>query len=942
MFSHRLCRQLPLLAAAVLVPGFVRAQLTTGIVEGILRQPDGRTRSGARLIITGNPGFHLAVETNAVGEFTVVLPYGEYQISADSRPSGIPVSVHPLQTLHLGLVIEAPGILRRAEQGRSPGVWSDKPQERTYPEAFSLHGLLLAREPGSVTEPLDFTGLGDNRAQVESQRAYSWTDVQFKLLGMDATDSYQPGHPVVLPDVRAVDEVVVRSAFAQAASTSYGTEVGIFLAQPSASWHGALSTADTGSFLSSSNLPPPADRGMVQQPERYRWYTRDGIQAGGPLTQWADLFVMGTAQWSLETVPLEPRGNDQRSRLLFGNIRARIRAGARDQFDAVYSGSRINMNDWGIPVDIESLAGRRASPGFVLPGGFKGQSAVDHFDFLQAGWTHRFAENSHRGVLELRYGESTAHMDTGSPAQAFGAHEPKIELVTGAIADAPPLSDLAIRLRQGVEAAWQPRARRQQIVAGAGWKTSSPHNRVDIPSDLNLITVNGASSEVVEFNAPLNSQSIIRSFEGYLADHVRLAAGLSLDAGVLADFSRGSLPAQSKGDGQFVHSRSFVARTDLIAWNSVSPRAGLTWQVPHLRRMVLHGTYFRLFSPLAGRYLDFGNPNSLDGNVYQWIDRNSDGKFQLGEEGALLMRFGGPYSSIQPSMRRPYADEFNLGAEFALASQSFAGIHLFRRDEKQRLAAINTGVPSSAFTPVTILDPGPDGVAGTFDDRPLVVYAQNPKTLGEDQYLLTNPQGLRMLNTGLQAEIGARWRGLLFHASFVAEKSYGPTNPGNAVFENDPGIVGALFSDPNTAINAAGRSFVDRAYVGKMQTSYRSPAPWGGFEVASIVDYLDGLVFARQLLVTGLPQGPFLVAATVRGSPEGGNRAEYVANWNLRILREFRLRRGALAASGDILNAINAGHKIQESDISGPAFNSRLPVAFQQPRSLRFELRYQF
>ena len=155
-------------------------------------------------------------------------------------------------------------------------------------------------------------------------------------------------------------------------------------------------------------------------------------------------------------------------------------------------------------------------------------------------------------------------------------------------------------------------------------------------------------------------------------------------------------------------------------------------------------------------------------------------------------------------------------------------------------------------------------------------------------------------------------------------------------------MVGALFTDPNTAIHANGRSFTDRAYVGKMQVSYRLPTVWGGFEVASIVDYLDGLVFARQLLVTGLPQGPFLVATTVRGSPEGGNRAEYVANWNLRILREFRLPRGTLAASGDILNAINAGHKIQESDISGPSFNSRLPVAFQEPRSLRLQLRYLF
>ena len=64
--------------------------------------------------------------------------------------------------------------------------------------------------------------------------------------------------PRSLPDVQALDEVVVRSAFAQTASSSDGTEVGLFLAEPGASWHGALSTANTGAALSSTNLPPPA------------------------------------------------------------------------------------------------------------------------------------------------------------------------------------------------------------------------------------------------------------------------------------------------------------------------------------------------------------------------------------------------------------------------------------------------------------------------------------------------------------------------------------------------------------------------------------------------------------------------------------------------------------------------------------------------------------
>ena len=42
---------------------------------------------------------------------------------------------------------------------------------------------------------------------------------------------------------------------------------------------------------------------------------------------------------------------------------------------------------------------------------------------------------------------------------------------------------------------------------------------------------------------------------------------------------------------------------------------------------------------------------------------------------------------------RPYADEWNLGAEMPLPFSTLASIQLFRRDEKDRIAAINTGVP---------------------------------------------------------------------------------------------------------------------------------------------------------------------------------------------------------------------------------------------------------
>ena len=522
-----------------------------------------------------------------------------------------------------------------------------------------------------------------------------------------------------------------------------------------------------------------------------------------------------------------------------------------------------------------------------------------------------------------------------------------VELLGGSVTGAPPLANRAVRERQQVEGTWQPSVlhaagMHHQILLGGGWEGSAPRNRFTTPSDMNLITADGLPAFIMEFNTPIDSRELMRSFSGEMVDHVKFTESFSLDLSGAVDFSRGSLPQQSSPAGAFEPARTFAAEPDLIVWNSFSPRVGFAWQLPHAQRVTLRSAYSRLYSPLAGRYLDFGNPNSLGGVEYQWTAANADSAFMASQQGDIVERFGGPYSSISPNLRRPYGDEINLGVDARLPWRSMASIQLFRRDDKNRIAAIDTGVPARAFTPVTILDPGPDGVPGTSDDQRLTVYAQNPATLGQDQYLLTNPAGLRMLNTGFVANAGTRWKQVMLHASFVAEKSFGSTNPGDAVLENDPGVIGSLFLDPNTAINATGRSFVDRAYVGKVQATYRLPSFLGGVELASAAAYLDGLAFARELLVTGLPQGPFLVATTPRGSPGGGNRAEYVANWNLRVSRAFDFPGGRFRVNADIFNVINAAQKIQENDLSGTAFNLPLPVAIEPSRFVRMGLRYEF
>jgi hypothetical protein len=77
-------------------------------------------------------------------------------------------------------------------------------------------------------------------------------------------------------------------------------------------------------------------------------------------------------------------------------------------------------------------------------------------------------------------------------------------------------------------------------------------------------------------------------------------------------------------------------------------------------------------------------------------------------------------------------------------------------------------------------------------------------------------------------------------------------------------------------------------------------------------------------------------------SPEGGNRAQYVIDWNIRLSRLFGLPFGSLGIFADALNVNSAGQKFQELDLSGPSFNLRLPAVIQTPRFVRIGFRYDF
>ncbi len=854
----------------------------------------------------------------------------------------------PLCTM-LALVVAARG------QNVPAGAkgWSEAPGASVYgwPEAGGLPSgggfwnILQTREPTAVTEPLDFGGLAGARPPLLSLEANSWTATGHRWNGFDVHEPYQPGRAMFVPDPEALGRVVVRNAPVEASLVSAGPEILAEAADADAGWHGGVSALLTGSALASANLPALARRAGLVRAESFRWYTRDSAKFGGPVGRSAEILVSVTGQWASQRVPHAVEKDYLNTRWLLGTVRGRYRPSGRDGISATLSGTRIDQSDYGWPAGFEPLTARRGAPPLRAAAALREE---DHLDSGQVQW-RRGPGGGPGPEVELRYGYGVAHLDTPAPRAFVPA---RIELLDGSLSGPAPLANFAVRTRHQLEALWRSGgpglgAVAQRLAAGAYWQRSGIRNRLTAPLDTHSIVAGGRPATAVELNTPLDSRARTVAVGFHASGAFEAARWLRIETGLLFEHLRGVLPAQSSPPGVHAPAREFSEEKRPIVWSDAAPRVGMVvaprWRFSPRWR----ACYGRYPGRLAGRLLDFANPNSLSGEEYEWQDRDGDGLYEPGEKGLLLRRFGGKYSSIQAGLLRPYVDEFGVEAAASLPGGLEAGLRLFRRDERRRLAGINVGAPFTlptgepSYRRLQYPDPGGDGIAGTFDDQVLPVYDQLPETFGRDWFLLANTE-LDSFSAGVVAQLGAQARRYWWRLSFAAVKAYGTTSFGNDAWENDTGVTGSLLADPNGLTNATGRTFFDRAYMAKFQGVWRLPPRRGGVEFGVVANYWDGAPFGRKLLVEGPAQGPVVILATPRGSPEGGHRTQYQLAVDLRVSREFSTGRGRLRVLADIFNLPNLSQRVRERDVSGPEFNERLPVLIQPPRFVRFGVEWEF
>lgn len=475
------------------------------------------------------------------------------------------------------------------------------------------------------------------------------------------------------------------------------------------------------------------------------------------------------------------------------------------------------------------------------------------------------------------------------------------------------------------------------------------------------------AATVQVFNTPLHQRRAVMSTALYLQDAYSVGR-LTLIGGIRWERVEGYLPAQQAPQSQyfpegtvfrnvtingvvqdFTVGKSFDAVKENPLWYNWGPRISATFDITGSGKTVAKVSY--------GKYLDQintgtpPNPNANINQTYVWNDLNGDLVFQAGNAAWNGNQYvGGEFGTLQQtsnlavavfdrSVRRPYRNELSVGVDHELIPELLLNVSYLRTRERDITGQVdaNFDLWDSLFTPITITDPGRDGVAGTGDEQSITVYNQNstgtvtsPRNINDNR-LATRYDGMDVVMT---KRYSRGW-------TVLAGYTYSRTR-----------VDLTSLANPNTAfVNAAGESGGRRH----------------NFKASGSVDLPFKIVFGGNFrLQSGLPitrtwQIPSGVlrqgSVTVNAEPRGSVELDWLPTLDVRAGRYFRFGGNRMELSLDAYNATNANTVfgvrtttgLSTIRVNGDPANPPVqivsfmsPTQFLAPRVFRFNISYEF
>lgn len=785
------------------------------------------------------------------------------------------------------------------------------------PSADNFSSVMENQDLSGTTNRIDSGGLwADHLALFSSRGGTSWTQNEFRLNGLNITEPYYGGTPLILPDLLIIEAWRHRNSFHPASATSPGGLIEIETKRGERSFQGGTSFSLIEPWLTSSNITPSLIKEGLKENHTFNHDRKFRLWFSGPLFSRNRSF-----HFSFFTQDLSRNIADYD-----GPNRSRLMAAALRLNELTPSGEISFLAIGEQTIEEEMGAARKMAKEATLKGSRRAylgqlfwQSLPSRRQSFFSGLSFAFQKTSTspyvaqtnlpcREIYRPRFWQ--APLSFGEEEKGHFNLHTRGELLFGSTSSSYHF------LNFGLDFSY----RFFQI-------------RKKIPGLTHLLFLEGKPSLVSFFSLANQEKEKATDLSFYFQDTWQLPP-LIIEAGLKVIMTRGT-------GGQTESRRKFNdfsrASPSRISWTNWLPRFSLTLPLSQSKRSYLKLYYGQTVHLLPLNYLRWGNPEAEGCLIYRWTDLNNN--FQLEEEelGPLLRREGPFFARIDPDLLRPATAEFALSFVYRLSKEFFLSLSGFTRLTRNLVETENIGMNEDDYEKFILEDIGDDRIPGTHDDLLFTIFNRLPRALGKDIYFLTNPDRIHRTSRyrGLDLIILRRFSSSIFYFSFTATEAFGTTSPGNTEWENDEALIGWLYDDPNSLINARGRLRFDRAYTARLGFSLFLP---GEIKGGLIFKYYDGQPFSRKIIVADLNQGPIFIQAFPRG----------IARYEFNLTADFRLEksftRGGLKSSlfMEGYNILNLHQATEENEWTSPEFPLRWATEIQPPRSFRLGLKLEF
>ncbi len=931
----------------------VEAQTTTGTIDGIVRDADGRALPGTT-VVANSPSLiqvDLTVVSDETGYYRMsLLPPGNYEITF--RMGGFrPVSrgdlvVRAGQTTEMSVSLdiapveetmvvyaEAPVIDARAARlafTYTADVVDNIPVPRTVNDIFyTVPGVVSMNNYGNVDQP----GLVD----VQNVLGTGERANDFRLDGANVTDPAGQWNMQMLMPFDVFEELQVVKSAKPAEIPYQGGLFNIITKSGGNELHGQVGGYFVNDSLQSSNTDD------IQEDEGLQ--TSNKVVSQYELTASMGGRIIRDKLWWFASA----RRNDGTSKVY----------GFSTDVDNTVSGLSGKLTYQPVQdhrITATATSWRQHVSHFFF--GFSPTLAMDAnaaADRPMHGWS---IGGHWSGVLTQNLlAEASMSYADGSYWQEFqpGATEvPIVDLATGQrwrnLGEGSRNQDTEVLSLKGSLSWFVPEAAgRHEIKAGGEYAPTDFSVAFTEIEDHRLHTLLGRNFAVRFLTTPTIGMFDNDTTSFYVQDSWSVTDRLTLNIGFRFMLKIVQTPETQSGGGTWagtpiadrfpaLNAKTLPA-TELVNWNAVDPRFAMTFALDRAGRTVMRFGASRYHHNITAFDLFVSNPAFPYNYTTLWFDRNHDGAFQVGEDGPLMFSFGGQINPTDPDMRPAYSDELVFGMSHEATQDWQVSANFIYRRDNDLWNTIDVGVPFSSYSPVETLDPGPDGVPGTGDDAMLTVYAQDPATIGQSQSLMTNPEESDRTYKGFELTASKRYSNNWQAVASLVISDLEVIKPTTA---NE---TAGIFDSPNNLINAKGLDPNNIPIQIKLQGAYTFDF---GLVTSGLYRLASGSPYTRELAVVGyadppgeelipLPQGPI----TVFAEPRGSSKSDTAHIFDFRLEQSFDI--GGISGSRiglvlDVFNLFNAAPVRDYGRLTGVDYG--MPRAIQSPRTARVGVRF--